>query len=255
MKRILLLTVSGVLTASITCRASAIESQHLRVRVGGEIGKAAENCTARFRSAPFDSLPWLRADLTGETVSPNDTVFGHVMRRPYKEYSGDISGRFIEIMALDSEGDKGIHPALAELLATVPRQQRTGGYFCASGEIDWQKPLDSIEDGSPVGNRMLSALWGNSRMLCGLVEALRAFPADKAIAQSARDLGAFYLSMMPRFNDPSRIEEYKRTGTYASGYVTCWFPAMEGLVRLSKLTEDSPVNGTSSTVFRPMSDS
>ncbi len=83
---------------------------------------------------------------------------------------------------------------------------------------------------------MLPALRGNSRMLCGLVEAVRTFPAVKAIAKSARDLGEFYLSMLPRFNDPSRIEEYKRTGTYASGYVTCWFPAMEGLVRLGNLT-------------------
>lgn len=236
MKSRFYLTVAGALTASITFGAPVIESQRLHVRVGSEVGKAMEDCTARFRSAPFDSLPWLRADLTGETVSPYDSVFGHVMRRPYKEYSGDISGRFIEIMALSSPGDAGIHPALAGLLATVPRQQRPGGYFCASGTIDWQKPFDFAEDGSPVGKRMLPALWGNSRMLCGLVEAVRTFPADKAIAKSARALGEFYLSVMPRFNDPSRIEEYKRTGTYASGYVTCWFPAMEGLVRLGNLT-------------------
>lgn len=235
-KRMFLLTVAGVLTVSITCSAPIVESQRQRVCIGGEVGKAMADCTARFRKPPFDSLPWLRADLTGETVSPYDAVFGHVMRRPYKEYSGDISGRFIEIMAPDSHGDPGIHPALAELLATVSRQQRPGGYFCASGELDWQKPFDLVEDGSPVGQRMLPALWGNSRMLCGLVEAVRAFPADKAIAKSARDLGEFYLSVIPRFNDPSRIEEYMRTGTYASGYVTCWFPAMEGLVRLSKLT-------------------
>ncbi len=141
---------------------TAGEAGSLRVRIGGEIGKAAENCNVRFRSAPFDSLPWLRADLTGETVSPYDSVFGHVMRRPYKEYSGDISGRFIEIMALDSHGDPGIHPALVELLATVPRQQRPGGYFCASGEIDWQKPLDAVEGGAVTDKRSLFRRRGHS---------------------------------------------------------------------------------------------
>jgi len=215
---------------------SALERAAPRVVVGGEVGRAMADCAARLRAAPFDSLPWLRADLTGETVSPYDAVLGHVMRRPYKEYSGDISGRFIEIMALDSQGDAGIHPALAGLLAAVPRQQRPGGYFCASGVIDWQQPLDSAADGGPAGKRVLPALWGNARMLCGLVAAVRAFPADAAIARAARGLGDFYLSVRPRFTDPHQIEEYQRSGSYAAGYVTCWFPAMEGLVRLSQLT-------------------
>ena len=219
-------------TAGLMLTAGSAE----RVTVGGEVGKAMADCTSRFRSPPFDSLPWLRADLTGETVSQYDNAFGNVMRRPYKEYSGDISGRFIEIMCLDSQGDLGIHPALAELLATVPRQQRTGGYFCASGVIGWQKPLDFAEEGGPAGKRMLPALWGNSRMLCGLVEAMRAFPADARIARAARDLGDFYLAVLPRFTDPKRVAEYTRTGTYAAGYVTCWFPAMEGLVRLGNFT-------------------
>ena len=83
---------------------------------------------------------------------------------------------------------------------------------------------------------MLPALWGNARLLCGLVEAARAFPDDKAIAAAARRLGDFYISLLPRFNDPDRIAEYTAGGTYAAGYVTCWFPAMEGLVKLRDLT-------------------
>ena len=216
-------------------RADAGPSAH--IALSGEVGNAADASAARFRFAPFDSLPWLRADLTGETVSKFDDAFGHVMRRPYKQYSGDISGRFIEIMAMDSHGDPGVHPALAGLLAEVPRQQRPGGYFCASGEIDWQKPIDFAKEDAPSSaKRVLPALWGNSRMLCGLVEAARAFPSNAAIARAARKLGDFYLSVLPRFTDPNRMEEYTRTGSYAAGYVTCWFPAMEGLVKLSALT-------------------
>ena len=211
-----------------------------RVALGGEVGDAAAACAARFRSAPFDSLSWLRADLTGERVSEFDGQWGHVMSRPFKQYSGDISGRFIEIMAMDSRGDLAVHPAFRGLLEEVPKRQRPGGYFCSSGVIDWQQPIDYAKEGSAAdGGRMMPALWGNSRLLCGLVEAMRAFPADAAIAGAARGLGDFYVTMLPRFNDPGRIAEYTSAGSYAAGYVTCWFPAMEGLVKLSVLTGES----------------
>lgn len=206
--------------------------------LGGEVGNAASACAARLRFAPFDSLPWLRADLSGEMASDFDEAgWGHVLYRPFKNYSGDVSGRFVEIMAMDSGGDLAVHPAFTGLLDAVSKQQRPGGYFCASGEIDWQQPIDHPKPGEDaLGSRMLPALWGNARLLCGLVETMRAFPEDKATAASARRLGDFYLSMLPRFNDPERVTEYTGGGTYAAGHVTCWFPAMEGLVKLSTLT-------------------
>ena len=207
------------------------------VKLSGEVGSAADISAARFRFAPFDSLPWLRADLTNETVSQHDNNFHNVMRRPYKHYSGDISGRFLEIMALNSRGNLAVHPAFRDMLKEVLQHQRKGGYFCASGAIDWQQPLDyDSSDQTLSKGRMLPALWGNSRMLCGLVEVTRAFPGNRQIADAARRLGDFYISVLPRFNDPARIAEYTGAGTYAAGHVTCWFPAMEGLVKLSKLT-------------------
>jgi len=220
------------------CSLSVSAGEAPQATLGGEVGKAAADCAARFHSAPFDSLPWLRADLTGEKVSEfDDADWGHVLKRPFKNYSGDISGRFIEIMAMRSREGLPVHPAFRQLLAELPKLQRPGGYFCASGEIDWQKPIDHPKDGEDaLGGRMLPALWGNARLLCGLVEASRTFPDDKAIATAAHSLGDFYLSMLPRFNDPQRIAEYTAGGTYAAGYVTCWFPAMEGLVKLGALT-------------------
>jgi hypothetical protein len=208
------------------------------VVLGGEVGNAAATCAARLRFAPFDSLPWLRADLTGEKASGFDEAgWGHVLFRPFKNYSGDVSGRYIEIMAMDSRGDLAVHPAFKGLLEAVSREQRPGGYFCASGEIDWQQPIDHPKPGEEaLGSRMLPALWGNARLLCGLVEVMRAFPGDQTTAAAARRLGDFYVAMLPRFNDPERIGEYTAGGTYAAGYVTCWFPAMEGLAKLAILT-------------------
>lgn len=210
-----------------------------QVTLGGEVGQAADTITARLRFAPFDSLAWLRADMTNEKVSEHDDNFHNVMRRPYKHFSGDISGRFIEVMALKSHGKDDVHPEFKALLDEVIKHQRDGGYFCASGEIDWQQPLDYIVgDESLETGRMLPALWGNARMLCGLIECAKAFPENDAIKQAAVRLGDFYVSVMPRFNDPARIDEYTGSGTYASGHVICWFPAMEGLVKLKRLTGD-----------------
>jgi hypothetical protein len=202
------------------------------VSLGGEVGAAADASIKRFSAVPYDSLAWLRADLTGEQVSKFDDKYGRKMRRPYKNYSGDISGRFIEIMAMNSRGSYDIHPLLKDLLAEVLKNQRPGGYFAASGVIDWQQPLDFKLKGKAT---MMPGLWGNSRMLCGLVEACRAFN-DPALLASARKLGDFYVGILPRFTDPARINEYTGGDTYASGYVTCYFPAMEGLIKLHELT-------------------
>ena len=204
------------------------------VVLGGEVGVADKASLVRFRSAPFDSLPWIRADLSGEKASEFDEAgWGHLLFRPFKNYSGDISGRFIEIMAMNARGDYNVHPAFKELLAEVPKHQRPGGYFAASGRIDWQMPIDHKDIYKSI---MMPALWGNARLLCGLVEASRAFPDDGPVQATARRLGDFYVGLVPRFTNPERIREYTGGGTYAAGYVTCYFPAMEGLVKLHTLT-------------------
>ncbi len=208
-----------------------------QITLGGEVGTADAANMARFRSAPFDSVPWLRADLTGESPAEFDKLSeGGMPFRPFRNYSGDISGRFIEIMALNARNFHEVNPAFGELLKEVPKHQRAGGYFCASGEINWQQPIDRTKDGE--SNLMMPALWGNARMLCGLIEACRAFPENKEILETAKKLGDFYVGIVPRFTDPARMTEYISGTSYASGYVTCWFPAMEGLVKLSKLTDD-----------------
>lgn len=208
-----------------------------QITLGGEVGAAAEANMARFRSSPFDSVPWLRADLTGENAPEFNKIVEEGMPfRPFKEYSGDISGRFIEIMALNAQGSPVMNPAFLELLKEVPKHQRAGGYFCASGEINWQQPIDRNSKGESIV--MMPALWGNARILCGLVEACCVFPENKEILATVKKLGDFYTGIVPRFTDPARMTEYISGTSYASGYVTCWFPAMEGLVKLSDLTGD-----------------
>ena len=218
--------------------------QYPNIILGGEVGAAADASINRFRSTPYESLAWIRADLTGEKVSEFDGKRGHAKARPYKNYSGDISGRFIEIMALNSRGSYGVHPLLKELLAEVPKHQRPGGYFAASGIVDWQRPIDFKGN---VGAVMMPALWGNSRLLCGLVEASRAFN-DAALLATAKKLGDFYVGLLPRFTDPARMTEYTGGDSYAAGYVTCYFPAMEGLIKLYSLTGERKYLDTAVTM-------
>ena len=249
------LALAALLATQLTSLADAEPASPLpsptdfQITLGGEVGAAAAANLERFRSAPFDSVPWLRADLTGENAPEFDQPAEDGMPyRPFKNYSGDISGRFIEIMALNAQNSGAVNPAFRQLLAEVPKYQRPGGYFCASGEINWQQPIDRNPQGE--SSLMLPALWGNARLLCGLVEASRAFPGKHEVLDTAVKLGDFYVGVVPRFTDPARMREYTNGTSYASGYITCWFPAMEGLVKLSALTGDPKYLAAARTIAR-----
>jgi len=247
---VLLVTFFAITACTQTAQAPQSPTD-FQITLGGEVGVAADANMARFRTSPFDSVPWLRADLTNEKVTEFDEVdWGnmHIMTRPFKNYSGDISGRFIEIMSLNAQASPEMNPAFLELLKEVPKYQRAGGYFCASGEINWQQPIDRDSNGE--SNLMLPALWGNSRILCGLIEASRAFPENKEILTTVKRLGDFYVGVVPRFTDPARMKEYTSGTSYSSGYVTCWFPAMEGLVKLSTLTGNEKYLDAAKTIAK-----
>ena len=202
-----------------------------QARLGGSVGTAASAAVARLLEPPFASLEWLRADLTGEKVTEFDDEWDHVWHRPFKNFSGDISGRFLEVMALTPAHNRPTQ-LVDQLVGEVLQFQRPDGSFSASGPIDWNQPIDGTADIYTA--RMMPVLWGNSRMLCGLVEAARAFGGNP-LMHCARNLGSFYQRILPRFTDSGHGAEYTGSGTYAAGYATCYFPAMEGLVKLYQL--------------------
>lgn len=202
-----------------------------RVRIGGAVGEAAARVSRRLLEAPFSSLEWLRADLTGEKVTEFDDEYGHAWHRPFKNYSGDISGRFLEAMALSAPQNR---PTLlvSRLVDEILQRQHADGSFCSSGPLDWSQPIDF--GAGMYAAKMMPALWGNSRMLCGLIEAARAFDSAPVL-NSARRLGDFYHTIEPRFTAAGRISEYTGGDTFAAGYAICYYPAMEGLVKLYRL--------------------
>jgi len=218
---------------SLSLISSGFGGETRTVTLGGEAGAAEKEITDRLNTPPFISLAWLRADLTGERVSEHDNDRNSNLRRPFKAFSGDISGRYIEIMAMDAENSSKTHTLMKELIGEAVKHQRKGGYFCSAGEVDWNNALD--EKRGP--NVFYPALWGNARMLCGLVEAYRA-DKDPVVLSALKKLGDFYVDTLPLFTDPSRKSEYVQRGWYASNYIICYFPAMEGLVNLYSVTGD-----------------
>lgn len=242
-------SINTLLFASIILWSCTTEAPKTDFRFAGEIGKAETAAIARFQKAPLDSLAWLRADLTFE------------IERSFANYSGDISGRFIELMGSrcteTGVSPTDVHPLYLQLLKDIPNLQCADGHFGAS-DIDWDIPID-IEATAAV-TYYLPALWGNSRLLCGLVESYKA-TGDKTILESARRLGDFYINIASkRLAVISKLAEFTGIGadeltesmnnpdkrgaagakldTYASGYSTCYFPAIESLVKLYRITKE-----------------
>ena len=80
-------------------------------------------------------------------------------------------------------------------------------------------------------------LWGNARLLVGLVTAAGQFH-DAELLASARRLGDFYVNTADQLCSPAREADYRSSGTYGDGYTCCYFPAIEGLAMLYRATKD-----------------
>jgi lysophospholipase L1-like esterase len=189
------------------------------VELGGSLGEAWAKGVHRLTLPPYDSAAFLRSDFSFET------------NRVFVNYSGDISGRFIQIMSLVSPSGQKPPAMLAEVLNDFDRYQKADGHFGRA--VDWGLPLEP-ENPNAV---LLPIFWGNSRLLVGLLAAYHAFGREDCLA-AAKRMGDFYLATANRFLDPGREPEYRMTGTYAAGYPTDYFPGLEGLVQLYQATHD-----------------
>ena len=189
------------------------------VELGGSLGEAYARGVQRLSQPPYDSPVYLRSDFSFET------------NRIFVNYSGDISGRFIQIASLASPPGRMTPPTLPEVLKDFAKYQKADGHF--GREVDWSRPLEPESQNAVL----LPIFWGNGRLLVGLLEAYRAFGREDCLA-AARRMGDFYIATADRFLDPAREPEYRMTGTYAAGYPTDYFPGIEGLALLYQATRD-----------------
>jgi len=185
------------------------------VILGGELNKMLRRGIARLDKPPY-SVPWIMADVSFE------------VNRIYTNFSGDVSGRFIEIASLASPAGTKPPTALAAVLETITRYQKPDGHFGV--DVDWDQRL--VAD-APA----LTLLWGNARLLNGLIAAAERFD-DPQLLESAKRLGDFYVATDDKLCDPRREAEYAASGTYGHSYRCDYFPAIESLALLYQATKD-----------------
>jgi DUF1680 family protein len=185
------------------------------VTLGGPLGLALSRGVKRLEAEPYTEK-WLRADVSFE------------ISRIFTNYSGDSSGRYIELAALTSPPKKPWPAALTPLMKTIARHQKPDGHFGA--DVDLTKPLAKNSPPIPM-------LWGNARLLVGLIAAAQEFH-DEELLRAARRLGDFYVASADQLCAPAREAEFRSSGTYGDGYTCCYFPAIEGLALLYRQTKD-----------------
>ena len=150
-----------------------------------------------------------------------DAVPEHVRR--FTEFSGDVSGRYLGALATVAQFSGKKFPELDRVAAKIVKLQKADGHF---GD-----PFSP----NAVTKSDMATMWGNGRLLIGLLEYYRLNPSPEIIA-CARRLGDCFVELGPRFNDPAIVEKFSGDQV-AVGYI-CWTQIIEGLVELNRLTHD-----------------
>ncbi len=184
------------------------------VKLAGPLGDDLDRGVARLSKAPY-TAPWLLADVSFE------------VKRIFTNYSGDVSGRFLELASLTRGKDD--LPTLSPVMAGVPRCQKADGHFGA--EVDLSKPLPKNCAAHPHALGQCPAARGAHH---GRQALRRPRPA-----RGPRKLGDFYVASAEQLCSPKRLADYLASGSYGDGYTCCYFPAIESLAMLHRATGDA----------------
>ena len=181
-------------------------------RLAGPWASAQALNAARMAAAPLDSTEFILDDVALK------------QHRKFAEYSGDISGRWIGAAAFLAPQFPKDFAAFPAVMAGFPLYQKADGHFGADQQ------LPKIERG-----RDMPILWGNGRLLIGLVEVYDRTGNTNALALAKR-LGDYFIVTDPVYDKAENIRSVG--GGYADGFVTCYFSCIEGLVGLGRVTLD-----------------
>ena len=143
--------------------------------------------------------------------------------RRFDEFSGDISGRFVGAVAMMSRGgedDALLHRLVDEILKCQREDGRFGDAGLSFAAAD-------------VGPDQMALLWGNGRLLVGLLEYLQRFPERGEVLQAAGRLGDFLLAVFKDCATPEVMERVR--GKAANGFI-CFTQFNEGLELLARAT-------------------
>lgn len=158
-----------------------------------------------------------------------DFILADVALRPdyprrFDNYSGDISGRYVGAFATMPDAEAAAR--LTPLVATLLGYQKADGRF---GNADLQYTPEAIELDH------MALLWGNGRLLTGLLE-YNAFAPDTRILEASRRLGDFLLGVRDACANEAVTRRVADLG--AAGMI-CFSQLVEPLVMLAEATGDA----------------
>jgi hypothetical protein len=171
------------------------------IKLHGQLGRRMRDAATRLTNEPvFD-----------ETFVLQDVAHKPGYRRQFEEWAGDVSGRYIGALASYAVYAGEPDPRLHALARAIPRFQRPTGLVGSDlllGAVDFQ------------------VIWGQGRLLAGLLDYHAVFPAE-AVLQCARRLGDYYVHSGPTWFS-SAARSHRDFHYYTQ--------AIEGLVALYRAT-------------------
>jgi hypothetical protein len=169
-----------------------------------------------------------RLTRTGVPAYTDDFVLADVTldeRRRFWNFSGDTSGRYIEALSV-LPPDWRRPPALAPLVDRLLATQKPDGRFGRAG-------LAFTE--SETGTEHMALLWGNGRLLVGLM-ACHHVSGNPKVLDAARRLAGFLLGVREAARSPAVMRRVEGQGAF--GFI-CFTQLAEGLAMLSRATGDA----------------
>jgi DUF1680 family protein len=148
-------------------------------------------------------------------------------RRRFTEFSGDLSGRYLEALAVLPPADG---PDLGSLVREILGHQRADGRF---GDPALRYAA------SEVGLPHMALLWGNGRLLLGLLE-YHARRGGDDVLKAARRNADFLVGVRTSSGDPAVARRLEGQGAFG---IVCFTQLVEPLVLLAKATGETRYYG------------
>jgi len=199
---------------------------HTDTNAAGEINQRIKMVSDRimFGNTPEMSSDFILADIS---LKPE-------FKRRFTDFSGDISGRYFDVFSSYPAENNPIN--LHELMNEALEYQHQDGRF--------GNP-DLLFDPEKLAGPHMALLWGNGRLLVGLMRYYHMDHQPKVLA-AARKLGDFIDGIADSCTSPQVVERLKDKDFM--GYI-CFTQLMEGLVLLWDETKDEKYMQTASKVY------
>ncbi len=225
MKQILL--VLAVLLVSCSCGNGPGALERTDDNRAGEINQRIKMVTDRimFGHTPEMSSDFILADLS---LKPE-------FKRRFTAFSGDISGRYFDVFSSYPAENNPIN--IRELMDEALQYQHQDGRF--------GNP-NLIFEPEKLGSPQMALLWGNGRLLVGLMKYYQMDNQPKVLS-AAKKLGDFINGIASNGANQEVADRLK--GNSYMGYI-CFTQLMEGLVLLSDQTRDEKYMKTAEQVYK-----